>query len=62
MLAVWARELLNLFMCKELINYDSLISLYGKELLSFDILNQELAHGKKAWAELKNRVIEHVSK
>lgn len=53
------KELLNLFMCKELINFDSLNNMYGKELLGFDIFNQETAHGRKCWTELKNRVIEH---
>lgn len=48
-------------MCKELINFDSLNTMYGKELLGFDIFDQETAHGKKTWIELKNRVIEHVS-
>lgn len=48
-------------MCKELINFESLNTLYGKELLNFDIFKQESAHGKKTWSELKNRVIEHVS-
>jgi 26S proteasome regulatory subunit N5 len=46
-------------MCKELINFDALINVYGRELNSFDIFNQETAHGKKCWAELKNRLIEH---
>lgn len=54
------RELLRLFMCKELIDFDGLQKLYGEELLKFDIFNQGNSHGKKCWAELKNRVIEHV--
>lgn len=48
-------------MCKELINFDTINAMYGKELLKFDILNQETAHGQKCWKELKNRLIEHVS-
>lgn len=55
------KELLRLFMCKELISYEGLYNLYGKELLAFDVFNQENAHGKKCWTELKNRLIEHVS-
>lgn len=55
------RELLRLFMCKELINFKSLLDMYGKELLAFEIFSQETAHGKKCWTELNTRVIEHVS-
>lgn len=55
------KELLRLFMCKELIDFSAMESSYGKELLSFQIFDQTSAHGKKCWAELKNRVIEHVS-
>lgn len=47
-------------MSKELINFEELNKLYGKELLSFDVFNQETSHGKKCWSELKNRLIEHV--
>lgn len=53
------KELLRLFMCKELIDFESIENVYGKELLSFDIFDQSTAHGKKCWVELKNRVIEH---
>ncbi|KFB50728.1 AGAP005535-PA-like protein [Anopheles sinensis] len=53
------KELLRLFMCKELINFDALCTVYGAELNTFDIFNQETSHGKKCWAELKNRLIEH---
>lgn len=55
------KELLRLFMCKELIDFGAMESVYGKELLSFEIFDQSNAHGKKCWTELKNRVIEHVS-
>lgn len=55
------KELLRLFMCKELIDFAAMENLYGKELLGFEIFNQSKAHGKKCWTELKNRVIEHVS-
>lgn len=55
------KELLRLFMCKELIDFGAMESVYGKELLSFEIFDQTNAHGKKCWTELKNRVIEHVS-
>lgn len=55
------KELLRLFMCKELIDFAAMENSYGKELLSFEIFNQTKAHGKKCWTELKNRVIEHVS-
>lgn len=55
------KELLRLFMCKELINFEGLYNLYGKELLAFDVFSQDTEHGKKCWTELKNRLIEHVS-
>lgn len=55
------KELLRLFMCKELIDFGAMESVYGKELLSFEIFDQSNAHGTKCWTELKNRVIEHVS-
>jgi 26S proteasome regulatory subunit N5 len=48
-------------MCKELINFDALCNVYGKELLALDVFNQETTHGKKSWIELKNRLVEHVS-
>lgn len=48
-------------MSKELINFKSLLELYGKELQAFEIFSQETAHGKKCWTELNTRVIEHVS-
>lgn len=53
------KEILRLFMCKELINFDAFSKEFGKDLLEFDVFNQETAHGKKCWAELKNRLIEH---
>lgn len=55
------RELLRLFMNKELIDFGGIETLYSKELLTLDIFDQSTAHGKKCWSELKNRVIEHVS-
>lgn len=55
------KELLRLFLCKEIIDFGSIEKLYGKELLALDIFDQASVHGKKCWTELKNRVIEHVS-
>lgn len=54
------KELLRLFMCKELIDFTAMELMYSKELLSFDIFDQSSAHGRKCLGELKNRVIEHV--
>jgi 26S proteasome regulatory subunit N5 len=48
-------------MCKELINFDALCNVYGKELLELEVFNQKIAHGKKSWTELKNRLVEHAS-
>lgn len=56
------KELLRLFMCKELIDFVAMENSYGKDLLSLDLFDQTKAHGRKCWIELKNRVIEHVSK
>lgn len=56
------RELLKLFLCKELINFDALCNIYGKDLMSLTVFKQDTAHGKKSWEELKNRLIEHVRK
>lgn len=55
------RELLKLFLCKELINFDALNQVYGKELMNLNVFNKDTVHGKKSWEELKNRLIEHVS-
>lgn len=61
LLIIFFRELLKLFMCKELINFDALCKIYGKELLNLDVFNQTTTHGKKCYDELKSRLIEHVS-
>ena len=57
----FCRELLKLFLCKELINFDALNQLYGKELMTINVFNKDTVHGQKSWEELKNRLIEHVS-
>lgn len=48
-------------MSKELINFKLLLDMYGKELQALDVFKQTTTHGKKCWAELNTRVIEHVS-
>jgi len=53
------KELLKLFLCKELINFNALVKIYGKDLMGLTVFNQDTAHGKKSWEELKNRLIEH---
>lgn len=55
------RELLKLFLCKELINFDALCNIYGNDLMNLTVFKQDSAHGKKSWEELKSRLIEHVS-
>jgi 26S proteasome regulatory subunit N5 len=55
------KELLKLFLCKELINFDALNQIYGKELATLSVFDKTSEHGKKSWDELKNRLIEHVS-
>lgn len=52
---------MKLFLCKELINFDALGNIYGKELQGLEVFKQETEHGKKCWEELKSRLIEHVS-
>lgn len=54
------KELLKLFLCKELINFDALCTIYGKDLVDLTVFMQDTEHGKKSWEELKNRSIEHV--
>lgn len=55
------KELLRLFMCKELIHFEPLNTNYGKQLHATEVFTQDTVHGKKCWTELKNRVVEHVS-
>lgn len=55
------KELLRLFLSKELIDFEATNKIYGQELLSFEMFDQKTTHGKKCWVELKNRIIEHVS-
>lgn len=53
------RDILKLFMFKELINFETFNQQYGKQLLENEILDQKTEHGQKCWKELKNRTIEH---
>lgn len=55
------KELLKLFLCKELINFEALRNIYGNDLMKLKVFQQDTVHGKKCWEELKNRLIEHVS-
>lgn len=55
------KELLKLFLCKELINFEALRNIYGNDLMKLKVFKQDTTHGKKCWEELKNRLIEHVS-
>lgn len=54
------KELLRLFMSKELIDFEATNQIYGQELLGFEMFDQKTSHGKKCWVEMKNRIIEHV--
>jgi 26S proteasome regulatory subunit N5 len=53
------KELLKLFLCKELINFEALRNIYGNDLMKLKVFKQDTTHGKKCWEELKNRLIEH---
>lgn len=54
------RELLKLFLCKELINFKQLSNIYGNDLRNLTVFKEGTVHGDKSWTELNNRLIEHV--
>ena len=55
------REILRLFMSKELINFDTFNNDFGTVLAENEMFQESTKHGKKCIAELKDRLIEHVS-
>lgn len=55
------REILRLFMSKELINFDTFNHDFGTVLAENDMFQDNTKHGRKCIAELKDRLIEHVS-
>lgn len=55
------REILRLFMSKELINIDSFNAEFGDVLAKTNTFSESTKHGRKCINELKDRLIEHVS-
>ncbi|XP_034661697.1 26S proteasome non-ATPase regulatory subunit 12 [Drosophila subobscura] len=53
------KEILRLFMSKELINFDTFNADFGLVLAENDMFKDATKHGKKCIAELKDRLIEH---
>lgn len=53
------KEILRLFMSKELINFDTFNADFGVVLAENDMFQEHSKHGRKCIAELKDRLIEH---
>ncbi|XP_054743157.1 26S proteasome non-ATPase regulatory subunit 12 [Anastrepha obliqua] len=53
------REILRLFMSKELISFDTFNADFGTVLAENDMFKESTKHGRKCIAELKDRLIEH---
>lgn len=55
------RELLRLFVNPELIKWSGLCEIYEKDLRATEVFTDSTKGGSKRWAELRKRVVEHVS-
>ncbi|XP_039971102.1 26S proteasome non-ATPase regulatory subunit 12 [Bactrocera neohumeralis] len=53
------REILRLFMSKELINFDTFNADFGSVLAENEMFAESTKHGRKCISELKDRLIEH---
>lgn len=53
------KEILRLFMCKELINFEMFNAQFGEHLAPCTMFDKSTKHGKKCWDELHDRLIEH---
>lgn len=53
------RDILKVFLSKELINWQEICSRYKKDLLNFSIFDATKKHGIRCWKELRSRVLEH---
>lgn len=53
------REILRLFMSKELINFDTFNADFGSVLAENEMFSENTKHGRKCISELKDRLIEH---
>lgn len=61
MLNFFFRELLRLFVNPELIKWSGLCEIYEKDLKATEVFSTWTEEGRKRWADLRNRVVEHVS-
>lgn len=53
------KEILRLFMCKEIINYEMFSAQFGEHLSQCEMFDKATKHGSKCWDELHDRLIEH---
>lgn len=53
------KEILKLFLSKDLISWSKFCENYTKNLLCFSFFNLEETHGKNCWKNLRSRVIEN---
>lgn len=53
------RELLRLFVNPELIKWSGLCEIYEKDLRGTEVFTASTEEGRKRWADLRNRVVEH---
>lgn len=60
-MAIFCRELLRLFVNPELIKWSGLCEIYERELRATEVFSALTEEGRKRWADLRNRVVEHVS-
>lgn len=54
------RELLRLFVNPELIKWSGLCEIYERDLRATEVFTASTEEGRKRWADLRNRVVEHV--
>lgn len=55
------REIIRLFMSKELINIDAFNAEFASVLSKTETFSESTKHGRKCISELKDRLIEHVN-
>ncbi|XP_076661866.1 regulatory particle non-ATPase 5 [Halictus rubicundus] len=53
------KELLRLFVNPELIKWSGLCEIYEKDLRATEVFSPSTEEGRKRWADLRNRVVEH---
>ncbi|TGZ51702.1 26S proteasome non-ATPase regulatory subunit 12 [Temnothorax longispinosus] len=55
------KELLRLFVNPELIKWSGLCEIYERDLRSTEVFSSSTEEGCKRWADLRNRVVEHIT-